>query len=118
MSLVFRGITTNESFKWEDLAYEINGGSIRISRDLYNINQGLAVTPQDNDADDSRGGQDEGGPKRRKGKGKQKQPETAPTNAAASDDEMEITSIKQLRNVYNRGPLANLMEVLFPAPLP
>lgn len=85
LSLVFRGTTTNETFKWDDLAYDIKHGEVRIPNELFELNQRTGAG---------------NGAKRRKGKSQQQS--------------IVLTSVSQINNMYHRGAWNNLKDILFP----
>ncbi|KAJ3099342.1 hypothetical protein HDU97_003267 [Phlyctochytrium planicorne] len=102
-SMVLRGVTTNEAFKWDDLKYDIKMKHIEnIPKDLHDFNQSYVV-------------------KSKRGKKQGKAGKAAKNKAVfvPSDDEsiekIPLTNIKQIRNIYDEGAFSNLMEMIFPS---
>ncbi|KAJ3197363.1 hypothetical protein HK101_004239 [Irineochytrium annulatum] len=93
LSMVVRGFTTNESFKWEDLDYDIRTGSLtEIPADLYKYNKNYRSERKN-----------EGEPFAPSYDGKVKK--------------VPIKGVNEIKNIYDLGWLGNLHEVLFPQPL-
>ncbi|KAI8587251.1 DHHC palmitoyltransferase-domain-containing protein [Geranomyces variabilis] len=131
-----RGITTNESFKWDDVAYDVKEGVVHLPRRVLECNRrGLSPTtrkapsPPPASAAGGGGGKAGGGGgvarKRkqqqqrvveRKARDKQKQEEMEERNGDG-DELVTIRSVTELRNIYHLGWWRNLLDVLFPVPL-
>ncbi|TPX67664.1 hypothetical protein SpCBS45565_g03632 [Spizellomyces sp. 'palustris'] len=107
LSLVFRGVTTNESFKWDDLDYDIRKGQLRMPRELYDFNHGRRE--EDRSTTPTKGNTTA---TRRKGRKVNEK-----SHDRERDDYVSVKSIAQIRNIYHGGPWANLMDILFPSPL-
>ncbi|KAJ3180448.1 hypothetical protein HDU87_001957 [Geranomyces variabilis] len=134
--IVARGITTNESFKWDDVAYDVKEGVVHLPRRVLECNQRgespisrkAPVPPSVGPtAGGGKGGR--GGGAARKRKQQQQQPtverkekdklkEEETEERHGTDDELvTIQSVNELRNIYHLGWWRNLMDVLFPVPL-
>ncbi|KAJ3330137.1 hypothetical protein HDU76_006369 [Blyttiomyces sp. JEL0837] len=126
ISLVMSGKTTNEVFKWEDLEYDIKSKTIaEIPEDLLRFNELQhkgAVKRKSKMAEiiakDTL--------RKRKGKGVATKEESNDEFKRDEDGhviwdpeskKVPLTSSRQIRNIYDRGPLLNLYEVLFPVPI-
>ncbi|KND01473.1 uncharacterized protein SPPG_03274 [Spizellomyces punctatus DAOM BR117] len=107
LSLVFRGVTTNESFKWDDIDYDIRKGQLRMPRELYDFNHGR----HEEDQSTTRAKGNTTATRRKGRKGNEK------SHDQERDDYVSIKSIAQIKNIYHGGPWANLMDILFPSPL-
>ncbi|TPX35806.1 hypothetical protein SmJEL517_g01995 [Synchytrium microbalum] len=155
ISMVLNGVTTNESFKWDDLKGAINSKELKVVDSLllsYNQNygalvgeqyaKGLRVTnPEAGLVAASRLGihtsttpespppkskATDGGIHHRGASAKKRvkgiAPESGDTQILDEKDAIPIkttalTSVKQIRNIYNRGMWNNLMEVILPTPI-
>jgi len=104
--LVSRGTTTSETFKWDDIRYQIKRGRPVV------VGVGVA------DSDDE---EEEPVTNETSGKGKKKASEQPAKKAAKKADKQEervvIDDVKKLKNVYNRGAMGNVMEILRPPKL-
>ncbi|KAJ3012799.1 palmitoyltransferase swf1 [Thoreauomyces humboldtii] len=120
LSQVLRGHTTNESFKWDDFAYDVDHGEVRIAKDVLvrnqnSVDEAAVETEPEKPAQDPKGNA-----KKRKGKGAAKKMEGAPPSAIQEGQERELvllTSPKQVRNIYNKGWWRNFMSMVYPEPL-
>ncbi|KAI9208649.1 DHHC palmitoyltransferase-domain-containing protein [Polychytrium aggregatum] len=145
LSLIFRGTTTNESFKWSDLDYAIRQREVTsIDRDVYEYNRRYDWRKRGQYFDEHgdlklevvghlHPAETDPAPntlRRRHTTGRQspEQPDSAETLDPDNDSEdvsgtfgrgemVEITKVSQFRNIYDRGPWQNLMEVLHPESL-
>ncbi|KAJ3304843.1 palmitoyltransferase swf1 [Kappamyces sp. JEL0829] len=99
--LVLRGKTTNESFKWEDLSDAIDGKHITtINERVLQFNK--SYKPGD----------------RLDGRPQHSQTPSKKNKARQLEDrEVPLSSISEIRNIYDLGPMANLWLVLFPPTL-
>ncbi|KAJ3136384.1 hypothetical protein HK100_001713 [Physocladia obscura] len=139
--LVSSGQTANESFKWEDLEYELKNGfvtEISVNVLQYNRNYGIAIenylgSPKDEQKcsdiiekkDDSVvSSTNIAGISNKK---RRKKTETTLNNNSNSNvansinfedlkesDMVPFTTIKQVRNIYDRGVFLNIWDVFFP----
>ncbi|KAJ3215227.1 palmitoyltransferase swf1 [Dinochytrium kinnereticum] len=111
LSMVLRGLTTNESFKWDDLKYDIQTHQITtIPKDLYEYNQSHKEESVSSSGSKIR--------RRVNAKGKSGA-SSAPlkTFVPSTDDGIEqipLTSVRQIRNIYNGGAWKNVMDMVFP----
>ncbi|KAJ3227716.1 hypothetical protein HDU81_006536 [Chytriomyces hyalinus] len=117
------GKTTNEVFKWEDLDYDLRHGVVtHIPKKTleHNQNYGKLTKPAPHEAakrpvNEKSSAKQETGLRNRKGEldanGK-----TA-TRIEGEDEDVPFTSIKQVRNIYDRGFFRNIWDVVFPSPL-
>ncbi|KAJ3091318.1 hypothetical protein HK102_000961 [Quaeritorhiza haematococci] len=155
LSLVLRGKTTNETFKWDDVAYaikkrEISGWHPELAD--YNATYSprthrkkeveFQPTPkkkpsskkatkkekQDSATVKEGLGPQTGAENLRKRDGKTHEPTptstdtdsninkmaTLTTDSPEESELLPLTSVKQIKNIYDRGMWGNLMEVLFP----
>ncbi|KAJ3084780.1 hypothetical protein HDU99_003478 [Rhizoclosmatium hyalinum] len=113
--LVASGRTANESFKWEDLAYDLKHGVVtEITKEVleYNQNYGKSGSKKQNDGDATRNDASTANENVRRRK-KTKDGERKEKEEQVSDV-IPFTSLKQVRNIYDRGILGNLYEALFP----
>ncbi|KAJ3416506.1 hypothetical protein HDV05_001243 [Chytridiales sp. JEL 0842] len=132
LSLVLRGTTTNEGFKWDDLNDELKSHpSNLIPKDLYDYNRTHTYnmykkTPPNNAEKNLQEEDDTTDSKVRKRKGakpkkQSKKGGTEGVRFVPSDDKnaemVVIYSKKDLRNIYDRGWIGNLTEIFFPEPL-
>ncbi|KAJ3027173.1 hypothetical protein HDV00_011356 [Rhizophlyctis rosea] len=119
MSLILRGLTTNESFKLDDLNYDITKGHLKtIPSKLFETNKrffyGTPVTPvvePDVSAVGTTDVSESSSVKKRPGKDDNK------GEGAAKSDMVTVSTGTRVRHPYSRGAWNNLMEVLFPQPL-
>ncbi|KAJ3291004.1 hypothetical protein HK104_006371 [Borealophlyctis nickersoniae] len=129
MSLVLRGVTTNESFKWEDVHYAIQKGQIKaLPRYIWEKNQGIQGSGESaSKSAPIKSGKEGGVTKRRRKGGKQAQDSDGGIQDPAAkggeggrtdgEDKVPITPDTRLKNFYNHGWWSNLKEVIFPEPL-
>ncbi|KAI9017597.1 DHHC palmitoyltransferase-domain-containing protein [Gaertneriomyces semiglobifer] len=111
---LLRGMTTNETFKWGDLAHDIKTQELHISAELYEYNQshGRQDTPVHVSSRDEENKSETKTTRRRK---TSQQPKRPPQEAQGQD--IPLKSLKQVRNIYDRGIWGNLKEMIFPPSL-
>ncbi|KAI8919966.1 hypothetical protein DFJ77DRAFT_450637 [Powellomyces hirtus] len=111
LSLIMRGVTTNEVFKWDDLKYDIKQGEVHIPRSVLERNQGLV--PQEVDPEPTEKQQR----KRKNAQRRSKASDSGRQRDSEQDELVLVEDAKQIRNIYHLGSWRNLMEMLFPTPL-
>ncbi|KAL3896887.1 MAG: hypothetical protein SGCHY_003784 [Lobulomycetales sp.] len=85
------GMTTNESYKWQDLAHAIKTGEVsQWSKNLQRYNQ------------------------QQRSPSKREKKVFKPDSRVDFEDSVPLTSVSQIRNIYHRGIVGNLRESLFP----
>ncbi|KAI9340841.1 DHHC palmitoyltransferase-domain-containing protein [Obelidium mucronatum] len=118
--LVLSGRTANEAFKWDDLEYDIKHQLVtEISRSVleYNQNYGKVSKPSDSPTLDEAAPPAKETAKGNMRRRNKKKTDTPDDTADAPDENIPFTSLKQVRNIYNRGVFQNLWDTLFPIPL-
>jgi palmitoyltransferase ZDHHC4 len=96
--LIVSGVTTSESFKWDDLGYAIHNGSINtISPHVLQFNQKYKFGETLEDYL----------PKKHKKKGR----------IDFEEDQVPLTDMKMIKNIYHLGAAQNLYDVFFPKKL-
>lgn len=116
--LISSGVTTNETYKWEDLKYAIHNKSIsKMPNLIYQYNQ------QYSELLCASGGIEELKRRRKDIENlyKRKQTDEKQHRQQNVVEYIDLASIgnpqvcvKQLVNIYNKGAWNNLMDVLFP----
>ncbi|KAI9105445.1 DHHC palmitoyltransferase-domain-containing protein [Phlyctochytrium arcticum] len=91
MTFVFRGMTTNESFKWDDLGYDIKNGHVQIPQTLYEANLTHGNGSKQKQAHEHDKGQ--------------------------AQRMAKLSSVNDLKNIYNLGIWGNMMEIISPKQL-
>ncbi|TPX76196.1 phosphatidylinositol N-acetylglucosaminyltransferase [Chytriomyces confervae] len=119
------GKTTNEVFKWEDLDYELRHGVVtHISKKTleHNRNYGKLIETVPHDAakrpeKDKSAAKQETGLRNRKGALDANGMPNTGAPIEGEDQDVPFTSIEQVRNIYDRGFIRNVWDVVFPSPL-
>ena len=111
--LVASGTTTSETFKWEDVKYQIKHGEPVIIEPEGVTSNGNAGKGEKEDKDKDK---TQSGKTKKKTAQSQAQPSQTQT-AASKGERIVIDHPSKLKNIYHHGVFANIKEILFPPPL-
>ena len=115
--LVFRGVTTNEMMKWDEISEMIADGRLyRVARQGENWKEQVGFRER-NDVDHQIQDDDDDINKSELRRRTHSDISNKEENANAVPEKVKVLHLDELDNIYDRGWWVNLMDVLFPPKL-